>query len=230
MAKFVNSIYSPNKSGRLGASVFGKSKSGPWEKMLGIPSNTMTDEQVNRHSQFAALSRHWSNLTDAQRKGWTDLAKYFPLTKKGISYVLSGFMFFMMLNSNLQVIGEPITEESPDIVAPETFTEFSVEAVATPGTEDLKVNLSPAIDTNSIVQLSATTILRPGRKGYEKDLYHIGNLDHTFVSGGSIKDMYIAKFGKLPGIGKKALFQVKATNISDGYTAIPLAYTAIGTV
>jgi hypothetical protein len=228
MSKYTNSIYTPDKSGRLGATVFGKAKSGPFEKMLGIPTNTMTDEQINRRSLFAALSRTWGTLSESQRTGWNNLAKDFPMTSKGITYVISGFSFFMMLNGNLQIIGEPINEDPPDITAPETLTAFAVQIVDTPGLEDITLTVTPAIDIADMLQVYATRILRPGRKVYEKDLYHIGNLDHTFVSGGSIKVMYLAKFGIMPGVGKKVGFRVKTTSIADGYTGIPRACTAIG--
>ena len=231
MAEFINSLYSPNKSGRLGSSVFGKSRfGGPFEKMLGLPSNPRTDAQMNRRHQFVALSRKWGSLTDAQRTAWDDRAKDYPYTKKGMTYIPSGFMFFFMLNSNLQVIGQPINTDAHRMVMPEEFLSFTVNAVTTPGTEDIKVNLSPAIDAGTMVQVIASRILAPGRKPQEKDMRHIGVIDHTFVSGGSIKDMYIAKFGIMPGTGDKVRFQIKATNIADGFTGLPMSFTAIGTV
>jgi hypothetical protein len=231
MSKFVNSLYSPNKSGRLGSSVFGKSRfGGPFEKMLGLPSNPMTDEQMNRRSQFASLSRVWGTLTDAQRTVWDNRAKDYPITKGGMSYVLSGFMFFMLQNGNLQIIGEPIFEDSPRLTAPQTFDTFSVVIDDTPGTEDITLNLSPAIASGTKVQVIASRILLPGRKAQEKDMRHIGTLDHTFVSGGSIKSMFVAKYGEMPIVGDKVCFRIKATNIADGNTGLPMSYTAIGTV
>ena len=139
-------------------------------------------------------------------------------------------MFFMMLNSNLQIIGQPINEFSPKVVEAMVLVDFSVNIGTTPGTEDIKLFISPAIDADNDLQVYASKILKPGRKGLEKNLRHIGNLDHTFMTGGSIKDIYLAKFGVLPGTGDKVYFHVKATNIANGFTGIPMSCTAIGSI
>ncbi|MBP7496228.1 MAG: hypothetical protein KA792_01005 [Bacteroidales bacterium] len=228
MAKFLNSIYSPNKSGRLGASVFGKNAFGPFEKMLGIPSNPRTIGQMNRRNQFAALARRWGNLTEGQRTKWDNLAKDYPIVRKGMSHYLSGFLFFLMLNSNLQIIGESIVEDSHRLDAPQAFESFSVDVVCTPGSEDMNMNVSPAISSGSKIQVYASKVLKPGRKAQAKEMRLITVLDHSFISGNSIKDAYIAKFGGMPSTGEKAAFWIKATNITDGYTSLPYTCVSFG--
>ena len=201
--KFVNSQYRPNPSGRLGATIFSKNKSGYYEKMFIPPSQPRTDEQVQVRENFTTLSRKWATLTALQRKGW-------GLLTDVIAGSQSGFDVFMKLNRNLQDIGMAIIANAPQVILyPEQLADFQADIVSTPGAEDITLNFTGLIAADTKVKVFASKPLQPGRKAQRTTLRQIGVIDSTFVSTDSIKDLYIAKYGSLPGAGVSAMFGIE---------------------
>lgn len=229
--KFINSNYRPNPSGRLGANVWSKNKFGNYEKMLTLPSQPMSDAQLDERANFSALSRLWGTLTDHQRTMWDNESSNFTFTKGGKSYMLPGFNFFVKCNMNLMDVEEAIVTTVPaDMNVPTGFVDFQADITATPGAEDILVNFSPVIAADAKVKVWATSVIRPGRKPSVSKLRMIGVVDDTFVTGDSIKDLYIAKFGGLPGAGKKAFFAMEPVKTVNGLVNAKVFSTAYGTI
>ena len=224
------SIYMPDPSGRLGSTVFSKNKYGSYQKKFTAPSQPRTIYQQNIRSLFAALTRLWGTLTDGQRQVWKDRAAENPVFKKGVSYILSAMIFFIKLNRNLQAIGEAVVTDCPRINYPGSLSTFSVDIVTTPGTEDIKLNCSPAIPTVTKVLVMATPVTKASRALQMSKMRVIGVLDHTFVSGGSIKTQFLAKYGAMPATGDKVYFAIKPVSIACGAAALEQTTVSIGAV
>ncbi len=216
--------------GKIGGNVFQRGGAGSIMRRKGLPTNPQTIPQMTVRSHMSDSSMSWDALTDAQRVEWSNLAQLYPVEKLGRMLHLAGFAFFSKLNRNRQEIGETLLTGIPHIMRPESFDSFSVDVVTTPGTEDIKLNLSPVITLDMKLIVYATPRMRPGNRSSKKTLRKIGVLDHTFVSGGSIKDMYVAKNGGMLQTGEKATFAIKAVVINCGYAGLPMKTYAIGTV
>lgn len=223
--KFDNSLYRPNPSGRLGSSVFGKNKAGLYEKMFARATNPRTVFQVLLRILFSAVTRAWANLTKAQRQSWNNLTPFFA--KK------SGFNIFVAFNRNLQDVGEAIVQQAPSIENlhyPDSFTTFTVEVDSTPGSEEIKLNIEPAIAVGTKVKVFATAPQKPSEKIDFKKLSQIGTIDSTFLTTHSIKDMYLAKFQVMPGTGSETAYGVEPVDIETGLAASRQETSSTGTL
>ena len=227
MAKYEQSIYTPNMSGKVGGFVFSRNRYGAYQKVKPVPRNPRSDFQKNVRTLMSTLSKTWKTLTDAQRTIWDNRAIDYPFSGK----TYSGFTFFMKLNRNLQDIGQAILLDVPQRLA-ETIgiSTFTVDIVTTSGTEDIKLNISPAIGTSEKMKIFATAPLAEGKKIKESQYREIGTLDHTFVSGGSIKTQYMAKFQEMPITGVKASFRVQKVATASGLAGAKFYATSVGSV
>ena len=216
--------------GKVGGNVFQRGSSGSIMRRKGLAKNPQTEAQMDVRSHMSDSSMNWDSLTDGERVMWSNTAELYPETKKGRTLKLSGFAFYSKLNRNLQEIGQPIQSVVPTMGQPESFDDFSVNATTTPGTEDIKLFISSAITADNKVIVYATPRMRPGNRSSKKTVRKIGVLDSTFITGGSIKNMYIAKFGGLLQTGEKATFEIKSVVIASGYAGLPKTTTAIGTI
>jgi hypothetical protein len=230
--KYVNSIFTPDQIGRLGGVTFGKNKNGVYMKMYQTPVNQRSTSQQDVRGFFGTASKAWAALTDAQRTAYDDVAVTIEYVKKGITYTLTGFQLFMKLNRNLQDIGQPFYQDiSQDtLVSPPGLTTSTVDIVTTPGLEDISLNIPAALDANTKAIVYATPVLKSSRKPRWQYLRIITTIDHTFISGGSIKAPYIAEFGAMPNTGGKAGFAIMPVNIACGLSNTKVYMTAIGTV
>ena len=229
--KFINSVYRPNPSGRLGATVYSKNKYGNYEKMLTLPSQPMTDAQLKVRANMSALARMWGTLTDHQRTMWDNAASNFSYTSGGEGYMLTGFNFFVKCNRNLQDVDESVVTTVPtDMNVPGGFADFQADITSTPGAEDIILNFTPVIASDVKIKVWASSVIRPGRKPSVTRLRMIGSLDDAFETGDSIKDLYIAKFGTLPGAGQKAFFAIEPVKTINGLVNAKVFSTAYGSI
>jgi hypothetical protein len=152
--------------------------------------------------------------------------------KKGVTYTLTGFNLFVKLNRNLQDIAEGYYKDisRTTLVIPAEMNGASVDIDCTPGTEDINLNIPAALASGTKAIVYATPVLKASRKPRWGKLRIIQTIDHTFVSGGSIKDSYVAKFGGMPATGEKAGFAVMPVDATCGLTNAKVYMTAVGTV
>jgi hypothetical protein len=233
MASFQNSIYTPDRRGKVGGSVFQKGRFGNMERVLVTPRNPKTPYQLDVRSKLTSLSKIWGGmLTAAQRAVWTQRALTYPYVHKGKTITLTGFLMFMRLNRNFQEIGQPILDDCPQnltsVLVP--FDTISVEAKSTPGSEDIKLDFSPAIDADKIVMLYATTIVKSGTKVKESAYRKIGTLDSTFLTGSTIQDLYVAKFNEKLQTGSMAAFKTVEIDKNIGVVVGVKYATAVAAV
>ena len=229
---FVNSLYRPDPRGRLASSVFSSGRYGNYEKMFKAPRQPRTSAQLLVRTLFMVFAKAWGSvLTDAQRLAWEGLANRNPIYKDGKAYPLTGNVFYLKTNQNLSTIGEARIDSAPTSLAMIGYaSSMTVDVETTPGTEDIKLNISPAIGAGQKVVVCSTGIVKPGTKAKFASAKIIAILDHTFVSGGSIKTGYLNIFGSLPATGQKAGFTTKFITIADGQAGPVQVTTSVGTV
>ncbi len=228
--KYVDSIYASNQSGKLGGVIFSRNQYGVYSCMRKPPVNPNTPAQQLTRSGTGNISREWANLTDVQRDNWRDVAHKYPFQKKGKTYFLQGYVFFIKINKSLYEVGEPVLKGFPlnSKISLQTFDQFSVKMDNTPSGNDLFLFIDPAIDSNTKLSIFATMPLKPSELYGTSRRYKIAVLDSSFVSGSSIKDYYINKFGLLPDSSSKAFFEYKATNLINGFSSLSISCTTHG--
>jgi len=228
--KYVDSIYASNQSGKLGGVIFSSNQYGVYSCMRKPPLNPNTPAQQLTRSGTANISREWAKLTDAQRDNWRDVAHKYPFQKKGKTYFLQGYMFFVKLNKSLYEVGEPVLKDFPSInnIVQQTFDLFSVKIINTPSGKDLLLFINPDINSDTKLSIFATMPVKPSELYGNRRTYKIAVLDGSFTSGSSIKDFYINKFGLLPDSASKAFFEYKATNLVNGFSSLPISCTTKG--
>ena len=229
---FVNSLYRPDPRGRMASSVFSANRYGNYEKMFKAPRQPRTGPQLLIRMMLTVLAKAWgAALTDSQRLAWEALSNRHPITKGDKTYTLAANVLYVKTNQNLATIGEARMDAAPTNFALIGYAQsMSVDIVSTPGTEDIKLNISPAIGAGQKVVVTSTGIVNPGAKPNFSKAKIIAILDHTFESGDSIKTGYQNIFGTLPGTGAKAGFTTKFITIADGQAGPEQVTTSVGTV
>ena len=228
--KYINSIYTPNLSGKQGNIVFSNNKYGPYSCDKSIPVDPNTEAQQKVRSGTADIARTWATLTSLQRKEWCRQADNYPFQKKGNVYFLTGFMFFMKLNRNLYEVNVPILKDFPahQNTPPQTFESYEIQMINTSAGKDLLLYISPAIESKTKIKLFATKDIKVSEMYGTHKLYKIAVLDSSFISGSSIKQYYIKKYNKLPSLGGKSFFDYVSVNINSGFTTLPRSSEVFG--
>ncbi len=228
---FVNSFYRLAPRGKLGSSVFSSNQYGNYEKMWKAPRQPRTPAQLLIRSAFTVFAQMWRILGAAANTAWNGIAAQYIFTKNAKTYKLSGFSFFIKLNQNLALIGQPaITVAPASILPPASIIPISVNITTTPGTEDIKLFIPAALPASSMAVVRATTVVKPGTQSKDGNLRNIGTIDSTFISGGSIKSMYLAKYGALPGTGDRVYFEVTPYDTASGWQGAKCTALATGTI
>lgn len=231
MAKYNQSIYQPNKAGKVGGSVFAKGRYGPYEKIKTNPVQPRTPYQRDVRTKQMSVSLLWDTLSSAQKAVWDNTPVVFGLKTKGNRGFMTGYMLFMQINRNLLDIGEAMITDCPQhLVTPEILASFSAEIKTTPGSEDIKLNFSPVLTAGNKLVISATPVLKSDSQNGNKFLRIIAVKDSTFLTGGSVMSDYIARFKAMPETGRAVLFSVKCIDTATGQTGPVWEYVAVGAV
>ena len=101
-------IISPPQSGRLGTVVFVNSRYGQFARQFVFPRNPRTPDQQNNRSNFGTVSSRWRALNPEQRIAWClASANKHIITSAGRQVALSGYNYFVGINTNRARLGLP---------------------------------------------------------------------------------------------------------------------------
>jgi hypothetical protein len=228
---YVNSIFTPDQTGRLGGVVFGKNKYGYYIKTFKPPTNPRTDAQQNIRAYFAAASREWASMNSEQINEWNSIASTIQYVKKGVSYSLTGFNLFVKLNRDLQTIGGSFYKDitRSGLLTPADMADSFVQVKTTPGSEDIKLNIPATLASGVKAAIYASPVLKSSRKPNWNSLRVIGTIDSTFVPGSSIKSMYTDMF-PMPATGDTVAFCVMPVNSTSGITNSKVYMTSVASI
>lgn len=111
--KYKSSLFDQAR-GKIGNQVASENRNGNYFRALVTPKNPKTTKQADIRSNFATNAKDWRTLTDAQRTGWTLLAKQVTLNDAlGNKYEPTGSQLFQSCNSNLHSSGQPAITIAP---------------------------------------------------------------------------------------------------------------------
>lgn len=107
--------------GTLGGVVFTANQAGPYVKIWAPASNPQTVLQSLQRNTIVSFAQAWQSLTSGERTGWGTYAALpaQDLTNTlGETYSISGFNWFVRINSNLQQAGLPQRDIAPVTAIP----------------------------------------------------------------------------------------------------------------
>lgn len=116
---------------------------------------------------LSLISASWSQLSAVQQLAWNDNAVNFPATNRfGDVYTPSGFQVYVMLNTRVVNLNQPLINYPPAPDSP-LQNNFSFEVDATTG--DMNVTFPDGIDAGTLVVIKSGPAMRTGKFSHMKN-------------------------------------------------------------
>ena len=190
-----------------------------------IPSKDKTPAQAVSRNRLSKISRSYKKLSDGQMKAWAVLAeKMKGISTFGQAAELTPHNAFVRINTNLQMVGEPMLEDAPAYIndVPEVLYEdlwISPDMIVFTGLEQPSENhvlvfkmtsaLSPGVSSG----WGQTVIITPGMAP------DWGDADMTAL--------YTSVMGVAPEAGKKYFCEFYWLDKKTGFTGESMAISAV---
>ena len=190
-----------------------------------IPSKDKTPAQAVSRNRLSKISRSYKKLSDGQMKAWAALAeKMKGISTFGQAAELTPHNAFVRINSNLQMVGEPMLEDAPAYIndVPEVLYEdlwISPDMIVFTGLEQpseshvLVFKMTPALSPGVSSGWGQTVIITPGLAP------DWGDADMTAL--------YTSVMGVAPQAGKKYFCEFYWLDKKTGFTGESMAISAV---
>ena len=190
-----------------------------------IPSKDKTPAQAVSRNRLSKISRSYKKLSDSQMKAWAALAeKMKGISTFGQAAELTPHNAFVRINSNLQMVGEPMLEDAPAYIndVPEVLYEdlwISPDMIVFTGLEQpseshvLVFKMTPALSPGVSSGWGQTVIITPGLAP------DWGDADMTAL--------YTSVMGVAPEAGKKYFCEFYWLDKKTGFTGESMAISAV---
>ena len=87
-------------------------------RALVIPENPRTEGQLNRRQVLGMMAHNWRTIAEVNRLAWNEAGKVVKSKSRlGQSGKLSGFLLYVKVNCNLNLVGEAAVETLPAVPA-----------------------------------------------------------------------------------------------------------------
>lgn len=226
MAKVLLGAGTVDQRKKLAGWAYTKSRYGTVVKQKTYPINRQSARQQAQRSRFRTLTSIWRTISEAERSGWNNNAKDFPVWDAfGRKQILTGHALFNRLNSNLLSINSDIRTTPPEPAFPGSADILSTNFQATG--HIMQLNMSTLYQPAAgIALLYATPQLSPTINYYQKlyqFIFHYEWDSSTLVFDGQ----YIPIFGNLIP-GKKIAVKMILVHYVTGEPGVPV--TAVGLI
>ena len=190
-----------------------------------IPSKDKTPAQAVSRNRLSKISRSYKKLSDSQMKAWAALAeKMKGISTFGQAAELTPHNAFVRINSNLQMVGEPMLEDAPAYIndVPEVLYEdlwISPDMIVFTGLEQpseshvLVFKMTSALSPGVSSGWGQTVIITPGMAP------DWGDADMTAL--------YTSVMGVAPEAGKKYFCEFYWLDKKTGFTGESMAISAV---
>ena len=190
-----------------------------------IPSKDKTPAQALSRNRLSKISRSYKKLSDSQMKAWAALAeKMKGISTFGQAAELTPHNAFVRINSNLQMVGEPMLEDAPAYIndVPEVLYEdlwISPDMIVFTGLEQpseshvLVFKMTSALSPGVSSGWGQTVIITPGMSP------DWGDADMTAL--------YTSVMGVAPEAGKKYFCEFYWLDKKTGFTGESMAISAV---
>ena len=188
-------------------------------------SSSKTPAQAVSRNRLAKISRSYKKLSDEQMKAWAVLAEMMKgISTFGSPAELTPHNAFVRINSNLQMVGEPLMTDAPAYMndVPEVLYDdlwISPEVIIFTGLQQPSENhvlvfkMSPALSLGVSSGWGQTVIITPGLAP------DWGDADLTAL--------YTSVMGVLPEAGKKYFCEFYWLDKKTGFTGESMAISAV---
>ncbi len=188
-------------------------------------SKKVTPAQAVSRNRLSKISRSYKKLNSVQMSGWATLAEHMKgISTFGSAAELTPHNAFIRINSNLQMVGEPMKEEAPlyTVDVPEVLYEdlwISPDMIVFTGLEQpseshvLVFKMTPALSPGVSSGWGKTVIITPGMAP------DWGDADITAL--------YTSVIGVAPEAGKKYFCEFYWLDKNTGFTGESMALSAI---
>lgn len=224
MARILYSSIADELRGSIQGNTFQRNASGTIVKGRNLQRFSSSPEQNARQAYFTEVATYWSSLSLTDRLNWQEEGILHSRTDfYGRVKNLSGFQWFMLLNSNRLLTGQSMLTVPPIDWTVTAVPSFSVTIDSGDFTFDFTVS-QDLTDWNLIIMASA-----PNKSGSFQSRVHkliMVNVTGNTVSSIDLSSYYIAKFGidarDLVGTSNAAIFMnvysvKRATGMSSQY-------------
>lgn len=228
----MSGIAAVDARGKVGGSVFSKSRAGAYVRNKVTPVNRRSPAQQAVRSVLAFFSQKWRSLTQSQINGWNSAANTgFKTTNIfGDTVAKSGIGLYTGLNMNLTSAEQATIDDAPIQGAVGNMISIDPEATVTGSTMFIKgVNdaAGNTVTAGNTLVIIATAPVSAGISFVKSQFRIIGNLAAAANTDTSnLWTMYVAKFGAPPA-GSKIFIGCTAVNNDTGQAGVPLAKPVI---
>jgi len=210
------------QSGKRGLTVSQGGPVGQSSCALVIPEDPQTEGQLNRRQVLGTMAHNWRTITEAQRLAWNEAGKLIRSEARlGQSGPLSGFLLFVKVNCNLEIVGEPAVSAPPAVPLFEANVVKGIELTNPGGVVAIKLTCS---GTSAAFNLVWATPPKSAGRFRPSDYFYLGELPEVVSGKADITALYTAKFGA-PVAGQKVF--VRSKQILDGYDDLPHQWSGI---
>ena len=190
-----------------------------------VPAKGKTPAQAVSRNRLSKISRSYKKLSDSQMKAWAALAeKMKGISTFGQAAELTPHNAFVRINSNLQMVGEPMLEDAPAYIndVPEVLYEdlwISPDMIVFTGLEQpsedhvLVFKMTSALSPGVSSGWGQTVIITPGMAP------DWGDADMTAL--------YTSVIGVAPEAGKKYFCEFYWLDKKTGFTGESMAISAV---
>ena len=188
-------------------------------------SKSVTPAQAVSRNRLSSISRSYKKLSDLQMSAWGRLAeKMKGISTLGQAAEMTAHNAFVRINSNLQMVGEPMLADAPDYICdvPEVLYDdlwISPEMIIFTGLQQpseshvLVFKMSPALSPGVSSGWGQTVIITPGLAP------DWGDADLT--------TLYTSVMGVAPEAGKKYFCEFYWLDKTTGFTGESMVVSAV---
>ncbi len=219
MAKYTNSIHTPNMRGKVGDKVHGMNRYGPFVRQAPVRTKPYTPQELSRQEAFAMLSPIWSSLEDSEREQWIIKGRDRDIARKvGNINIKAGWNLFHSVNLTMLSAGEPIIEKVPTFDYPQEFKNINIGIEKIKRKKELILEIEPEIQENTILLIYGTRAMSPGimsiNPGEYKIIASVGYKTKTMPNSNkiSLTECYENKYRRLPINRQKVSFIIRPLN------------------
>lgn len=215
-------------SGRLGNKVIADTKYGKQVKKLPEQDNKIVQPDTKEVTDWAYVSREYDKLTEAEATMWARYANTREIRQMySKERYLQGRNLFFSINMKLLEIGEPIIRKIPLFKSAQMFFEMSLELRGNVEEIDIIFNFSPEINEDTKLIIKSSGPVKENLLFIHPSLYKkLLIADHSFISGSSLREVYLHNHQQMPVEGQKIGFLFETVNRNCGTANIPVKINA----
>ncbi len=205
-------------NGKLNGSLFGNTGNTKYIRNKVTPVNKVSPAQGRQRIFIGSLTQSWRYLTESQRIQWTSFALNHSTTNRvGDVVYLTGFNWYVRLNSNLNLIKESLISVPPSVPSQIFISGMFFSIQENPDSMATLVLPNTPIGYRYVIY--GTTGIPAGQKPKDNQYRFLALLDLAPAIITVITPAYHRAFGGIPPTGSIIWFKAKAIHIASGFNS-----------